>query len=669
MGLLTDPSTDQGKFLKVLLKYYPKLCGLLYVAGIVWFLTLAYPPMNQETYFSENALLPGLVKSEFRDGNIAKQYYEELLDEQKKYDDGIPYPWLMAKFRQIGLEAYTHNFTLNHPLGKSLKYTGKNIYGILRAARASSTEALVISAPYRPPLSVHLPTTASIAIMLAFAKFANKEKYWSKDIIFLVTEHEQLGMQAWLEAYHSVSCGKENVLLSGDLKGRAGAIQAAVNLEFHDPNLGKIDLKIEGLNGQLPNLDFFNLVSRICLKEGIEQTFKNRKSKKLKSTYLQWKTSMKTLMSMVSTQATGVPNGNHGLFYRFGIQAITMEGFATKTSIPSTFLNTGRLLEGIFRSLNNLLERFHQSFFFYLLPSSNRFISISLYIPAVCLIVATLFIKAFAKWSEIDKNPLNEQYKEINIENSKSDPDLGSGKKPPKFSDEKWNEMYQEELNKKYKFQKSDLQLGNIGLIFILAHCIGFVSKSLPYFASHIGVEYNYKTESSIYISFITLSAILCVLPLVIKKPPFKSIIVLNIVALLELAICIICIVMYNISLALFLAVIYIPFALLINPTNCRLCKNVQKALWLLVQPFVLLNIIIIVYCFFMFPGENLNATFKRGIGASQQALVFGFVDSEIYGNWLFNVGTNILLSNWLIFWFITFAKGEADSETKEKKE
>jgi len=28
------------------------------------------------------------------------------------------------------------------------------------------------------------------------------------------------------------------------------------------------------------------------------------------------------------------------------------------------------------RSLNNLQERFHQSFFFYLLPATNRYISI-----------------------------------------------------------------------------------------------------------------------------------------------------------------------------------------------------------------------------------------------------------------------------------------------------
>lgn len=37
------------------------------------------------------------------------------------------------------------------------------------------------------------------------------------------------------------------------------------------------------------------------------------------------------------------------------------------------------VVEGIFRSLNNLLERFHQSYFFYLLPASDRYVSIGKY--------------------------------------------------------------------------------------------------------------------------------------------------------------------------------------------------------------------------------------------------------------------------------------------------
>lgn len=119
MGLLTDPSAGQGKLTKALLKYYTKLCILLYIGGIGWFCLLAYTPMNAGTYFSENALLPGLVKSEFREDHAARRFHEELLDEMKKYDNSIPYPWLSAKFKQIGLDTYTHNFTLNYPLGKT----------------------------------------------------------------------------------------------------------------------------------------------------------------------------------------------------------------------------------------------------------------------------------------------------------------------------------------------------------------------------------------------------------------------------------------------------------------------------------------------------------------------------------------------------------------------
>lgn len=65
------------------------------------------------------------------------------------------------------------------------------------------------------------------------------EKYWAKDLIFLITEYEQLGIQAWLEAYYGVSSGNEGILNHGDLKGRGGAIQAAINLELHSDKVGE----------------------------------------------------------------------------------------------------------------------------------------------------------------------------------------------------------------------------------------------------------------------------------------------------------------------------------------------------------------------------------------------------------------------------------------------
>lgn len=55
----------------------------------------------------------------------------------------------------------------------------------------------------------------------------------------MVTEQEQLGMEAWLEAYYQDKLEDSYVLQSGNLPARAGALQAAVNLEIQDLDFGK----------------------------------------------------------------------------------------------------------------------------------------------------------------------------------------------------------------------------------------------------------------------------------------------------------------------------------------------------------------------------------------------------------------------------------------------
>jgi glycosylphosphatidylinositol transamidase len=127
--------------------------------------------------------------------NLARTLYDELEHERTTHKSGIPYPWMLAKMKQIGLETYTDNFTLNYPFGGGKKFQGKNIYGILRAPRIGSTESIVLSVPYRPPNSAHNSLTAGVPLLLAFADFARRQKYWSKDIIFVVSDQEQLGMQ------------------------------------------------------------------------------------------------------------------------------------------------------------------------------------------------------------------------------------------------------------------------------------------------------------------------------------------------------------------------------------------------------------------------------------------------------------------------------------------
>jgi hypothetical protein len=58
----------------------------------------------------------------------------------------------------------------------------------------------------------------------------------------------------------------------------------------------------------------------------------------------------------------------------------------------------GRVVESTFRSLNNLLEKLHQSFFFYLLMQHKRFVSIGTYLPSAMLVAVNFTIMAISLW-------------------------------------------------------------------------------------------------------------------------------------------------------------------------------------------------------------------------------------------------------------------------------
>ena len=48
---------------------------------------------------------------------------------------GDPMGLVESFLTEMGLEVYTHNFTLNFPFGKGKQFHGQNLYAILRAPR------------------------------------------------------------------------------------------------------------------------------------------------------------------------------------------------------------------------------------------------------------------------------------------------------------------------------------------------------------------------------------------------------------------------------------------------------------------------------------------------------------------------------------------------------
>lgn len=115
MALLTS-DTSSSLLVTHVQKYGNRFSVLLYVLGIATFAVFISDKWSEKTYFSDNALLPGLVNREFTLTSQAETLLQSLEQQVSKSGGRLPHERIMAEFRQIGLETYQQNFTLNDPL-------------------------------------------------------------------------------------------------------------------------------------------------------------------------------------------------------------------------------------------------------------------------------------------------------------------------------------------------------------------------------------------------------------------------------------------------------------------------------------------------------------------------------------------------------------------------
>ncbi|VDI53370.1 glycosylphosphatidylinositol transamidase [Mytilus galloprovincialis] len=653
MGLLSDPKKRQ-KILDVISKYNNHLSVLCYIAGVTWFLALAYQPLNARTYFSENALLPGLVENEFYpelDMEALVQEYNEQLQKEKK---NVPRKWVADQFTALGLDTYIQNYTILYPLqltrGQSVP--GQNVYGILRARRASSTESIVLSMPLRQKESDMPSTTGSMVLMLALAKYFRQKPYWAKDIIFLATDHEQFGMQAWLNGYHEIS---SEYISPGDLMGRSGSIQAALNLEIPDSNLKHLDIKIQGLNGQLPNLDLVNLVVRLCQRERVEVSIHKQKDYYDAESVDGYKHSLKTMMKMMWSHASGIPTGNHGLFHRYHIEAVTIEGITKRKGHHISLAKTGRVIEGIFRSLNNLLERFHQSFFFYILPATERYISIGLYMPPFGLICAAGLIKAVALW--------------IAISTRTSDDNSDSESQTSDSKEEKESETKKEKEDAKQTDTDNEDEdvpeeasregVSTVLPLILFSFLMGVFCFTGPEFVTTMSPSFRIGVEDTVFFGLLALFSACLLLPRTVAKKSQstdKRLIfdweLLKSLGLIFQSLVLFSIALMNISLAFFLAVFIIPVTVITHPCKNRIFCWMQKILLLLLCPAVQIFIASMI--------STMEGKYKGSWDLIQKSfenmkhgLVLTILDRYLFGSWMYGVFCFAVLPTWLMFWTI----------------
>lgn len=358
-------------------------------------------------------------------------------------------------------------------VNKTCQSYATNTVGIIRAPRGDGKEAIVLVTPYNP---VNLTHNEILSLGIAYSVFSllTQVSWLAKDIIWLAADSqygEYNSVASWLRDYHTPSFGGHGKLRADNCHGtsgmhkskldmfvetevsdtfrRAGTMAAAFVIKV--ANTGEegeqdaLNIYAEASNGQMPNLDLINVVSYLAvhgqgLRVKVEKLVSLLDSKWLnfigemlesvgkiaRSLNPQWKFGIPvqeyvegsaTLVSSLYNQAIGVPTGSHGAFRDYQVDAITLEispklSSSNKARQTEFLFRGGRLIEGVLRSVNNLLEKFHQSFFLYLLTSSNKFVSVGVYMIAFLLLVAPLPVVSASLFSDATKsNPDSQKHK------------------------------------------------------------------------------------------------------------------------------------------------------------------------------------------------------------------------------------------------------------------
>ncbi|KAK2802135.1 hypothetical protein FQN50_007499 [Emmonsiellopsis sp. PD_5] len=368
---------------RLLYKLPPYLSALLVVVGVVWLLLLPLNEYSRQTYISENALLPGQVHTYFAgsEQNIFRGYRREI-DTVKDEGYDVISQKIQSIFQESGLKVATQGYEYR---SAGNVHTGQNVYSVIQAPRGDATEAIVLVAAWKT-IDDELNLNG-VTLALTLARYFKRWSLWSKDIIFLITPDSKAGAQAWIDAYHDMHPPSVQ-----PLPLKSGALQGALVFEYpFDHRFETLHIVYDGVNGQLPNLDLFNTAVSVAsgqmgIRASLQKMFEHNDS---------YKERLETMLRGMVNQGLGHAAGLHSSFIPYHIDAITLQtighGWQDEMAL-------GRTVESLVRSLNNLLEHLHQSFFFYILMQANRFVSIGTYLPSAMLIAGNFTIMAVGLW-------------------------------------------------------------------------------------------------------------------------------------------------------------------------------------------------------------------------------------------------------------------------------
>ncbi|CAB3978391.1 Glycosylphosphatidylinositol anchor attachment 1 [Paramuricea clavata] len=642
-------ATKLKKLFELVVRHHTKISLLGYIVGVSWFVALVHPLVNNKTYLSENALLPGMVDTRYEYGRAAKLLKAEVENPSETYRGNFPL-WLMEKMMAIGLESYQQNFTVQFPKELPIlneQISGTNVYGILRAPRTARMEALVFLVPLKPEKTGPF---YEVVLLLSLAELFRYNTYWAKDIIFLVVDQNEIGIQSWLDEYHGI---QSKYVKSSRMLGRSGAIQAAINLELDDEHISSMEILVESLNGQLPNLDMVNMVVRLCQSEGVPVALKKLPVRHFNDGWDEYRSSLSTMVSMMFNQASGRPSANHGLFPKYGIEAVTLRGRKNAGTGSVSFSRLGRALEGMFRSLNSLLESFHQSFFFYLLSSTSRYVSIGLYMPPLGCVMIGPILAAISCWISSVEDKERTQKDKQNKNSDKCENDEKDETRSEKT--EKKEETNLEE----FAFTRIPRYFGKVLRVILAGHFMGLLIFISPYMLRYIEMP-PFDLQPSDLVLFVLFGAFLLSssMPFLLRLTRSlteRDVLLLKSISLVIYTCQVGCLATINFSFGFFLAIFTVPTFLFVHSTQNRIRRLFQVVLVSISSPPFIIFLMTVVYSYFTTETDNYHEVMQNSKTLYSDGILSSLRDSVLIGTWSYPVTMLVILPNWLLFWSIAW--------------
>ncbi|KAI8463809.1 MAG: hypothetical protein J3K34DRAFT_494099 [Monoraphidium minutum] len=318
-----------------------------------------------------------------------------------------------------------------------------NLHAVLRAPRGDGKEAVVLVTPvnlqpFATPGFNQSAGGAALAVSTAHALLVHLRgaPWLAKDVIWLVADSScglVEGVAAWVAEYQQTP-GPRNVRTLAPPPpapgappaapppfGRAGVMQQAAVLEVAGGDFDTIEFPLPGYDGQLPKLDMYWLLKYYtsayvraahdreppppppaplaAAAAAVGAAFGDDAGRAARAHL----TRVATILAFAGDQARGLPLGGHAPFKGAGADAATLRLVARGTPTPAGRLDAAaarpqlaEALELAVRSCAVLIEKFHHSFFLYVLVSARTFLSVDQYIGCVAALILVLALQAAA---------------------------------------------------------------------------------------------------------------------------------------------------------------------------------------------------------------------------------------------------------------------------------